>query len=42
MNNIVAPEAVRQLWIEKSGRRRIIQASVKIYGINIVAKIKNV
>ena len=42
MNNIVAPEAVRQLWVEKSGRRRIIQASVKIYGINIVAKIKNV
>ena len=42
MNNIVAPEAVRQLWIEKSGRRRIIQASVKIYGINVVAKIKNV
>ena len=42
MNNIVAPEAVRQLWIEKSGRRRIIQASVKIYGINIVARIKNV
>jgi hypothetical protein len=42
MNNIVSPEAVRQLWIEKSGRRRIIQASVKIYGINIVAKIKNV
>ena len=42
MNNIVAPEAVRQLWVEKSGRRRIIQASVKIYGINIVARIKNV
>ena len=42
MNNIVAPEAVRQLWVEKSGRRRIIQASVKIYGISIVARIKNV
>lgn len=42
MNNIIAPGLVRQLWVEKSGRQRIIQAAVKIYGINIVARIKNV
>ncbi|HBN45278.1 MAG TPA: hypothetical protein QGF08_01945 [Candidatus Marinimicrobia bacterium] len=42
MNNIVFPEAVRQLWVEKHGQRRIIQAGVKVYGINIKARISNV
>ena len=42
MDNIVAPEAVRQLWVEKYGQRRIIQAGVKVYGINIIARIGNV
>ena len=42
MNNIVAPEAVRQLWVEKYGQRRIIQAGVKVHGINIIARISNV
>lgn len=42
MNNIVSPEVVRQIWVERNGLRRIIQATVKIYGINIIAKIDHV
>jgi hypothetical protein len=42
MNNIVSPEVVRQIWVEKNGLRRIIQATVNIYGIKIIAKINHV
>jgi len=42
MNNIVSPEVVRQIWVEKYGLRRIIQATVNIYGIKIIAKIDHV
>ncbi|MCH7762811.1 MAG: hypothetical protein IIB95_03615 [Candidatus Marinimicrobia bacterium] len=38
MNNIIAEKAIRQIWVEKSSPRRIVQASVKLYGINIIAR----
>lgn len=42
MDNIIESEAIRQVWVEQSGRRRIIQAAVKVFGINIIARIKHV
>lgn len=42
MKNIIQPNIVRQIWVEKNERKRIIQASVKIRGINVIARIKNV
>jgi len=42
MNNIISPKAIRQIWVEKYGLRRIIKASVNINGINIIAKIRHV
>jgi len=42
MDNIIESEAIRQLWVENSGQRRIIQAAVKVFGINIIARIKHV
>jgi hypothetical protein len=42
MDNIIESKAIRQLWVEKSGQHRIIQATVKVFGINIIARIKHV
>ena len=42
MDNIIESKAIRQLWVEKSGQHRIIQAAVKVFGINIIARIKHV
>ena len=42
MDNIIESEAIRQLWVENSGQRRIIQAAVKVFGINIIARIRHV
>jgi len=42
MNNIISTEAIRQVWVEKTFPFRIIQASVKLYGLNIVARIVHV
>ncbi len=39
MNNITAKEAIRQIWVEKSSPRRIVQVSVTMYGLNIIAKL---
>ncbi|NOZ03670.1 MAG: DUF3108 domain-containing protein [FCB group bacterium] len=39
--NITRPEAIRQLWVERSGERRIIKASVKLFGISLEAKIED-
>ncbi|MCK5331729.1 MAG: DUF3108 domain-containing protein [Candidatus Marinimicrobia bacterium] len=38
---IVHPTAIRQLWVEKNGRRRIIMASVKLMGLTLEAKLLN-
>jgi len=37
MNNIVAEKAIRQIWVEKTHPKRIVQASVKLNGLNIIA-----
>ena len=42
MDNIIESKAIRQVWVEQSGRRRIIQAAVKVFGINIIARIRHV
>ncbi|MFQ6677394.1 MAG: hypothetical protein ACE5D0_03665 [Fidelibacterota bacterium] len=39
MNNITEREAVRQIWVEKTIPGRIIKASVKLYGLNFIAKL---
>ena len=36
---IVHPAAIRQLWVEKNGRHRIIKASVKLLGFTLEAKL---
>ncbi len=42
MDNIIESKAIRQVWVEQSGRRRIVQAAVKVFGINIIARIRHV
>ncbi len=39
MNNIIAKKAVRQIWVEQTIPRRIVQASVKLYGLTIIARL---
>ena len=41
MKNIVSENAVRQLWVEKNNNKRIIKASVKVYGFPLEAIIVN-
>lgn len=38
---IVHPDCVRQLWVSKKDPRKIIQASVKLFGFTLTAKIKD-
>ncbi len=38
---IIHPDAVRQLWVETSGSRRIIMASVKLFGFNLEARLED-
>ena len=39
--NITHPKLIKQLWVEKHGERRIIQASVKMTGVTLKAIINN-
>ena len=39
-DHVASHEALRQIWVEKKGKRRIIQASVSIYGMTVKAKIQ--
>jgi len=41
MSHIIATNAVRQLWVERGKSRRIIKASVTVYGIPVEALITN-
>lgn len=41
MSHIIADNAVRQLWVEREEPRRIIKASVTVYGIPVEALITN-
>ena len=38
-DNITSSEALRQLWVEQIGKRRIIKATVSIYGMTVAAKL---
>ena len=40
-NHVAINDALRQLWVEKSGKHRIIKASVSIYGMTVTAKIQD-
>ena len=42
MKNIIQPNIIRQIWVEKNDKKRIIQAAVKIQGLHIIARIVNV
>ncbi len=42
MNNIIAKNAVRQIWVEHDGQKRIIQAAVKVYGLKIIVRLNDV
>jgi hypothetical protein len=39
--NVTAEKAVRELWVERSGSRRIVKARVKLYGIPVEARLKD-
>ena len=39
-DHVASHEALRQIWVEKNDKRRIIQASVSIYGMTVKAKIQ--
>ena len=41
MKNIVAENAVRQLWVEKNNNKRIIKATAKVYGLTLEAIIQD-
>jgi hypothetical protein len=41
MKNIVAENAVRQLWVEKNNNKRIIKASAKVSGLALEAIIQD-
>jgi hypothetical protein len=39
--HVASIDALRQLWVEQTGKRRIIKASVSIYGMTVTAKIQD-
>jgi hypothetical protein len=39
-DHVASSDALRQLWVEQDGIRRIIKASVSIYGMTVTAKIQ--
>ena len=41
MENIIDDNSVRQIWVEKNNNKRIIKASVKVYGFPLEAIIIN-
>ena len=39
-DHIASKEALRQLWVEQGGKRRVIKASVLIYGMSVTAELQ--
>ena len=39
-DHVASPDALRQLWVEKIGKRRIIKATVSIYGMTVTAELQ--
>ena len=40
-DHVASSDALRQLWVEQRGKRRIIKATVSIYGMTITAEIQD-
>ena len=40
-DHVASTDALRQLWVEKTNKKRIIQASVSIYGMKVTARIQD-
>ena len=40
-DHIASIDALRQVWVEQSGKHRIIKASVSIYGMTVTAELQN-
>ena len=40
-DHVASTDAFRQLWVEQSGKRRIIKASVSIYGMTVTTEIQD-
>ena len=40
-DHVVSDEALRQVWVEQNGKRRIIRATVSIYGMTVTAEIQD-
>ena len=41
MDHVALEKALRQVWVEKNGKKRIIKASVSIYGITVSAVLQD-
>ena len=38
-DHVASSEALRQIWVEQNGKRRITKATVSIYGMTVTAEI---
>ena len=41
MDHVASDKALRQVWVEKNGKKRIIKASVSIYGMTVSAVLQD-
>ena len=41
MDHVASAKALRQIWVEQTGKRRIVKASVSIYGIMVIAVLQD-
>ena len=39
-DHVAMPKALRQIWVEQGGERRIMKASISLYGITLTAEIQ--
>ena len=39
MDHVATAKAIRQVWVEQTGKRRIVKASVSIYGMTVSAEL---
>jgi hypothetical protein len=40
-DHVSSSEAIRQIWVEQNDKRRIIKATVSIYGMTVTAEIQD-
>ena len=41
MDHVASGKALRQIWVEQNGKKRIIKASVSIFGITVIAELQD-